>query len=235
MKKTTLYAVALVVVLALLAGVLVWIKQQEPETVIMPERENEDAQNNQNTSHFVTDVDPDVSHWQTKETEFFTIKFPKEWYWLESNLEKTGYHSMIITNNPEFPIDKYADIGIFTGGDYPMIVKNDSEIIISTNNLGWVTANAGSPYEFMESEINRVKKNYLNPSAECNYVSNLKDVPLIVKCSYIDSNNQKVITYYSSQTKRTFAYSARMAQENNLDIASILEQIARSFVQKKDF
>jgi hypothetical protein len=49
---------------------------------------------------FVTDVDPDVSHWQTKETEFFTIKFPKEWYWLES----------VITNNPNFEIDRYTDI-----------------------------------------------------------------------------------------------------------------------------
>ena len=35
------------------------------------------------TMQFVTDVDPDVSHWQTKETKTFTIKFPKEWHWIE--------------------------------------------------------------------------------------------------------------------------------------------------------
>ena len=51
------------------------------------------TQNGEKQPRFVIDVDPDVSHWQTKETEFFKIKFPKEWYWIESDLKEptSGY------------------------------------------------------------------------------------------------------------------------------------------------
>lgn len=226
--------VSALVVLVLLGGaVLVWEKQTGEILLQNQVKEVEKVMNEPQV--FVTNVDPDVSHWQTKETEFFTIKFPKEWYWMESDLKETGYHSTVITNNPDFPISEYPDIGIGTGGNYPIVLRNAFEIVISTNGLGWVTLDAGSPREFLELEMDRVKK-YVNSSAECSYIPNLKDTPLISRCSYIDAiSSQRVITYYSADIKRTFAYSARMTKENNVNLEPIFELIIKNFVRKNDF
>lgn len=226
--------VSVLVALLLVGGVaLVWEKKTT-ETVPQNQVKEEEKTTDEHQV-FVTNVDTDVSHWQTKETEFFTIKFPKEWYWMESNLKETGYHSTVITNNPDFPISEYSDIGIGTGGNYPIVLRNAFEIVISTNGLGWVTLDAGSPREFLELEMDRVKK-YVNSSAECSYISNLKEIPLISRCSYTDAiSSHRVITYYSADTKRTFAYSARMTKENNVNLEPILELIIKSFVRKNDF
>lgn len=163
---------------------------------------------------------------------------------MESDLTKTGYHSQVITNDPNFPIDKYSDIGVFTGGSYQVfsengkyesIPLNNSEIVITTNGLGDVTSNSGTPREFMEGEIARLKKD-LYPEMECHYTSSFTSVPLTAFCSFLDSNGQVVGTYYSSYANRTFAYTARLSQENNLKdtIEHTLEQIAKSLVQKRD-
>ena len=189
--------------------------------------------NNQET--FVTNVDMDVNHWQTKKTEYFTVKFPKEWYWMESDLEKTGYHSEVITNNPHFDIDKYADISVFTGDSYQMSFKDNSEIIITMNGLGEATSNSGTPREFMDGEIARLKKDY--QEMKCHYTSSLTSVPLTAFCEFSDSNGEVVDTYYSSDTKRTFAYTARITQENELrdSMEYILEQITKSRVRENGF
>jgi hypothetical protein len=97
-----------------------------------------------------------------KETEFFTIKFPKEWYWLESDLEKTGYRSRVITNNPNFEIDKYADI---RGGTYHMTAQDgtltsiplqDSEVVISFD--GAATSNVGTPEQSLNATLQSMKR-----------------------------------------------------------------------------
>ena len=199
------------------------------------EKDTSSQERDDTTTVFVTDVDLDVDHWQTKETEFFTIKFPKEWYWMESDLEKTGYHSEVITNNPHFAIDKYPDISVFTGDSYQMFSKDNSEIIITMNGLGEATSNSGTPREFMEGEIARLKKDY--PEMKCHYTSSLTSVPLTAFCAFSDSNGEVVDTYYSSNITRTFAYTARLTQENGMrdSVEYILERIVKSRLQEKNF
>lgn len=245
MSKKTLILVILLFSLAVLGGVLAYrvrIFRQSAETVQnVPgdgsnegNKEESGGRPEDRTTRFVTDVDPNVTHWQTKETEFFTIKFPKEWYWKESNREKTGYYSQVITNNPDFDIDSYSDIGVFTRYEYSLKFRNDSEVIISTNNLGDITSNSGTPSEYIKLEMERVEKS--NNSARCGYVSDEKNIPLMASCFFVDSeNDQKVQTFYASYKKRTFAYTARTIGNSNLDLEGILRKIAESFFQKKDF
>lgn len=219
----------LLLIMLLIGGGIFWVWQSRSVTapvVTEPVVVNE-------STKYVTDVDPDVSHWQTRETEFYTIKFPKEWYLKESDAIKTGYRSVVITNNPDFDIDKYADISLGVEGDYPLALESSSEIVITTNNLGWVTSDAGNPREFLESVIHRVTDAF--PSADCSYVSNPTDVPLIAKCLYVVSNSQKVVTYYISKPEQTFSYTARMANENTLDVEPILRNIFMNIVQRKNF
>lgn len=231
--------VGVVLLLVLLLGV--WLAQKVSKRTEIPVSQEQtiDQGNDQNVQEFVTDIDPDVNHWQTKETEFFTITFPKEWYWLESDLVKTGYHSQVITNNPNFDIDKYSDIGVFTGGNYRIVSENgeseplllrDAEIIISTNGLGSVTSNTGTSYEFMTSEIKSVRDVY--KSAECYYTSDITNIPLTAYCSYIDQNSQRVETYYISNEKHTFVFTSRTVRSNNLILKDTLEKIAKSFIVK---
>ena len=181
---------------------------------------------------FVTDVDPDVSHWQTKETEFFTIKFPKEWYWMESDLEKTGYHSEVITNNPHFDIDKYADIGIFTGGVYPLILTNDRQVIITTTSAS--TEDAGSPQDSINAIVNTPREYAPDPSEVCKQISSSGNVPVTAFCSFTDrDHNQKVQTYSIAYNTTTFSFSARTTENNDATVMeSILEKIAKSFTIK---
>ncbi len=205
----------------------------------------------QRQEEFVVDVDPDMNHWQTKETEFFTIKFPKEWYWLESDPTKHGYpsdsgRSRIITNNPNFNIDRYADISIFTGGEYLLtstsegiksmsLPLNDTEIVIT--NKGWSTGDAGNPEESIKSVVRgltELRKN-IDKSATCERLSRPGIVPATAYCSFSDVNGQKVQTYYASYHLTTFAFTARTAEGNVStveNIKTILEKITKSLTVK---
>lgn len=167
-------------------------------------------------AEFVTDVDPDVSHWQTKETEFFTIKFPKEWYWLESDLEKTGYHSQVITNNFKFAIGRFSDISVFTGTSYRFIKSVEqstsiplkkTEIVVSTNGFGWATTNAGTPYDFLEAKFASVRGMSLH-NTDCKYTSSTKESPLTAYCIF-EEDTQRVETRYISYPENTYALTSR--------------------------
>lgn len=243
-QKSVLYLGIFLFVAGITTGGVLWYaqkvqreeqraqKQMEEEQKQVQE-ELEKKQEEQQNQKFVTDVDMNVNHWQTKETEFFTIKFPKEWYWMESDQQKTGYYSQVITNNPNFDIEKYADIGVFTRDSYSLNFKNDSEIIISTDGSGDITSNTGTPFDYMKSEIKRRKELY--PSTECKYTSKVGDIPLTVYCSFMDyANNQLMQTYYISYKNHTFGYTARTNKENNnTNMKDLLEEITRNVVWKK--
>jgi hypothetical protein len=176
------------------------------------------------TPKFVTDVDPDVSHWQTKETEFFTIKFPKEWYWLESDLEKTGYHSKVITNNPDFDIDKYADIAVFSGvGPKPPINLADTEILIT--DRGVPTSNAGTPLDSLDSIFELARYNY--PAVNCIRPDSLKTLPIVAWCSAHYPEDQTQLSYYVIDNSLALTLTARMRGESDT-LQPIVEKIARS-------
>lgn len=216
MNKSNILITAGIIVIILLAGGIFLSK----------ERGNQGIQ---------VEIDPNVDHWQTKETEAFSIKFPKEWYWMESDPTKHGYpsnsgRSYVITNNPDFDIDKYSDIGIFSGGDYPVILTSDSEVVISHG--GWATTNAGTPRDFMEGELKRVKED-VNHFAKCHYVSDIYSIPLTAFCSFVDEkNNQKVDTYYISYEKLSLGFTSRTTTKNTLELEPILGEIARSYALK---
>jgi hypothetical protein len=248
MRKKAI-VIAIIVILAILFGGMFWYGkkvQEKQKTDDMPvSNQQQDQRQTPAEEKFVTDVDPDVNHWQTKETEYFTIKFPKEWYWLEPDPRETEYRSQVITNNPNFQIDRYPDISVFTGGAFQFssddkkhqsLPLNPSEVVITTSGLGGVTSNSGTPREFMDGEITRLKRD-LYPEMKCHYTSSLNSIPLTAFCSFLDSNGQIVDTYYVSHPKRTFAYTARITQENSIkeNMEYILEHIAESMVPKKDF
>lgn len=225
----------LILTLALAGGVF-WLKQtQEKQGIPTEEHPTQVSQNLEAQPRFVTEVDPDVSNWQMKATKYFTIRFPKEWYLIESDLKETGYYSVVITNNPDFDIDKYADIGMGVSWDYPLVLSDNSEIVITTNNLGWVTNEVGTPREFMDWQIDSVEKK--NPNATCHYTSDQNSVLLTALCRYKDVKDQVVTTYYVSQSQRTYAYTAVVTQGAiiNKSIESILEQIAKNVISAKEF
>lgn len=238
-SKKLVIAIVVLIAFIVAGGWFRYAKQKGSENTLPDNSIANTAQDTEETkgmTRFVTDVDMDVSHWQTGGTEFLSMKFPKEWYWVEISPEKPGYFgAYVISNNPNFPLAKYSDIGRFTGYDYSsFVLNNDSEVVVTTNNLGAVTSNSGTPREFMDGEIARLKKD-LYPEMECQYTSSLTNIPLTAFCSFIDNNNQRVETYYVSMVKRTFAFTSRTTITNNADTKSILEKVAQSLQLKKDF
>lgn len=246
MQRKYIFLIIGIVIAALLAGGMVWYgsnirideqyaskEVQESEKSELQEPEKIRSDETQQQKKFVTNVDPDVNHWQTKETETFRVKFPKEWYWLELAPEKSGYYgSHIISNNPDFPLVQYPDIEIFTGSNYSLIFTNDSEVVVTIR--GWSTGDEGTPQQSIDSEIRRVKED-VNPSATCEfpYLSNRKSVPLTAYCSFINEDHQNVQTYYIAYNKTTFGFTARTTEHNAVQ-KDILEKIARSFTVKDD-
>lgn len=217
--------VGICVAIILIAGIGFWKWENEKKTSSMPQ-EQVKQQGQLEHQDFVVDVDSDVSHWQTKETEFFTIKFPKEWYWLESDREKTGYYSYVITNNPNFDINKYADIAIFTGGDYPsLVLANDTEAVISFD--GSATSDAGTPQDSMGSIFELAKKN--NPSVDCG-VSNNKIIPFTAHCT-ATYNSQLQQSYYVINREISITSTTRTTKDT-LAKKEILDKIADSIILK---
>jgi hypothetical protein len=183
---------------------------------------------------FVTDVDMYIDHWQTKDVGSFSVRFPKEWYWVEVPPEKPGYYGYrVISNNPGFPLDKYQDIGIFTGDDYPLVFSDDTELVVT--DRGWPTENSGSPRKSLDSEMRRIKED-VNPLAACEYLSDPRSVPAAAYCSFVNSVGQRIQTYYLAYNMTTFAFTSRTTENNAARMKDILEMIARSFtVKNKSF
>ena len=202
----------------------------EQKDVASPQGKDEPSKESYNKTEFVTDVDPDVNHWQTKEIETFSVKFPKEWYWLASDLKKAGYYSEVITNNSNFDINKYSDIGLFAGGSYPLILTNDAEIVVTLR--GWSTRDSGTPQESIDAIVNTPMGYDPDTSETCKQTSPSGVVPTTAFCSFADKNHQKVQTYYIAYNTTTFAFTARTTENNITDQRGILEKIAKSFTVK---
>ena len=176
------------------------------------------------TTVFVTDVDPDVNHWQTKETEFFTIKFPKEWYWMESAHSESEGYSRVITNNPNFPINKYAEIGLSMGADYT--VANDTEVVIPFGASA--TSDVGTPQQSIDSSLWMAKKQ--DASAACGYLSSMS-IPVVARCLFMDKNDQKAQLYFIANKMSKIVFQVRTTKSNTLQ-KGILDTMAKSMVVK---
>lgn len=212
-----------VLAIALLIGgaVFIWSKQQKTKDSVVSQVQNqkEDVRNNENMPHFVTDIDPDVNHWQTKETEFFTIKFPKEWYWIEATPPAPQYgRSSIITNNPNHPL-QYPDHGMFDD------VVNNTEVVITNN--GSATSDAGTPVDSLNSLIKSAEER----NAKCVRLSE-SSIPLIASCVEKDQNHQMYHSYYIINEITSLFLTAHTS-DNTIISEEILERIARNLKMKK--
>lgn len=244
-KKTLIFSV-LLFSLAVLGGVLSYrsrILWQSAETVQDAPKdgvnEGKNGESEGGTIQFVTDVDPDVSHWQTKETKTFTIKFPKEWHWIEF----LGYDdqgsggSYVISNNPNFPLKEYSDLSIFPNRSYKLVLKNNTEIVIDFNlyDYGPNTSSFGNPLDpVSDSNTFFYLVPRINSTAECE--------PLLVQegnstnmtsvyCSIDQENHQRDIVYYRASKMFSLMLTMKSTDQLSIDPA-ILKDIAESFVLK---
>ena len=196
----------------------------EQKDVASPQGKDEPSKESDNKTEFVTDVDPDVNHWQTKETEFFTIKFPKEWYWMESAHSESEGYSRVITNNPNFPINKYAEIGLSMGADYT--VANDTEVVIPFGASA--TSDVGTPQQSIDSSLWMAKKQ--DASAACGYLSSMS-IPVVARCLFMDKNDQKAQLYFIANKMSKIVFQVRTTKSNTLQ-KDILDTMAKSMVVK---
>lgn len=245
MKKLSIRNLALIVLVAvaiLAIGVFSFQNRpQDPESIVEVS-ENEGNQENQNDSdqEFVTDIDMNIDNWQTKETEFFTIKFPKEWYWMESSREKTGYRSYVITNNPNFDIDRYADIGVFTGGRYLFTSESegiesrslplkDTEAVISFTIRS--TKNSGTPQDSLDYILRSAKED--ETPVQCELLNN-KMIPYEAYCSVVYEDNQLQQSYHIINELHSLVFSARTVEDTFVD-KKVFDAIAENIILRESF
>ena len=237
MKRSHLI-IAVLFAAALGMGVFVW-QNQAGRQVVREQSGEEIGASIDEQKQFVVDVDPDVSHWQTKETESFKVKFPKEWYWVEfPGYDNQGSgSSFVVSNNPAFPLAEYSNKGIFPDRSYELILKNSTEIVVDFDiyDYGARTSSSGNPQD-PQSELNRFLRLVprINSTAICEPLFDTFDMRLgmvSASCSIKQEHHQKNFVFY----KATRAFSL-MVTMKTVDTAlvdsSILRNIAESFVMK---
>jgi hypothetical protein len=221
LSSRNLTLITLVVIAVLAVGVLAFQNRvQEPQEIVEVSKSEESQENkNDNDQKFVTDVDMNIDNWQTKETEFFTIEYPKEWYFLESR---------VITNNPNLNINKYSDIGLFSGGDYPMVLGSDAEFFIAFN--GFPTSNSGTPKDSM----NYIRDSVLetDSSADCKKIQvENTSVSLLVACHLTDREGYAIRKYGVINERVSITMTVGMTK-NTIANTEIFDKIAQSIVLK---
>ncbi len=207
--------ISAVVALVLIGGVvLVWEKkgiQEKAKDQSLSQEEN--IQTSDKNEVFVTDVDPDVSHWQTKETEFFTTKFPKEWYWIEEEalIPTSGFSpDGIITNNPSLPL-RYPEVGVND-------IVNNTEVVIGYGILFTST-----------DDIVTVGVEDMSPVEGCKFLSDAESVPIIKSCTLKYDNHQVEQVYHTIYKNMTVFLNVRTTDDTSVS-NSILEDIARNII-----
>ncbi len=222
MKKS--YLIVAVLFFAVLgAVVLVWERQKNQQISLNPE--NDIAMDADN---FILDIDPNTDLWKTQETEFFTIKFPKEWYWIES--ESSGYRSRIITNNHDLNITKeYPDIAIYGKG---IPGRDDRELMVTfqgglTQEIDDKTVEAEKIINQRGTEISDLMRN--NYGLECS--KNFDPSRLILECDYL-SEDQMVQNYYVINRRMTLSVAVRK-NSINFDEDDTIKKIIRTIQLKE--
>ena len=231
LSTRTLAIISLIAIAILALGVFVIQRVYNTPLSIVKNKVEQKENPKTNNETFITDVDMNIDNWQTKETKFFTIKFPKEWYWLESKHGESEGYSEIITNNPNFEIDKYADIGLFTEGKYlftsvsegaesESIPLQNDEVVISFR--GTPTSNSGTPQDSMNSKMTKRSVN----DYDCGQ-DNTKTLPLRGHCFFTTDYNEKIYTHYVITEKISLAITARTTA-NTMIANDVTEKIAGS-------
>lgn len=136
-----------------------------------------------------------------------------------------GY-SRVITNNPNFPINKYAEIGLSLGADYA--VANDTEVVIPFGASA--TSDVGTPQQSIDSSLRAAKKQHA--SAACGYLSSMSDIPVVAHCLFMDKNGQKVQLYFIANKISKIVFQVRTTGSNVLQ-KDVLDTMAKSMVVKE--
>jgi len=237
MKRISIQIIIFVVigVFAVLALILFALQKEETSSEtflpIAKDEKNKEGDFRQKEEVFVTDVDMNIDNWQTKETEFFTIKFPKEWYWMESDLEKDGCYSRVITNDPDFDIGKNACISIGGGIGQPMSLEGETEILITFSGIA-VTSEVGTPEESIHWQIERAKE-FLGSNVSCVYIeAESENNDPEAYCTAVNEKDQKVQAYYTLGKSFTYAFVMWTDIHNEVVKRDILERVAKSLIEK---
>lgn len=236
MHRSKALITVLLAFLLLGGGFALWkMRSVKPEIDQQPQDDTvgvENVQNIEGADRFVTDVDPDVSHWQTKETEFFTIKFPKEWYLVETDQKVNSDYSIAITNNQKFPINKYPDMRFFPGHDYAISFDDLGERGIVIAFRVDSTQNSGTPRDSIDWQIESAKKSRFD--VKCSQEKNTNENTLVAYCAFIardgeKAESRKVQTYFRADKINTTKVTGWTI---NKDILSkdILGKISQNFV-----
>lgn len=173
-----------------------------------------------------TTVDLDVDHWQEAERRgFFSIRFPKEWYWRTSD-PNSGYRTNILTNDPGFEISKYPDLGL---GESGLVIENNRAFVIMF--YGSPTVEIDNPEKSTENIINGsfseksewVKKSY---NAVCGTLAKKSRVESVLLCTYA-KNNQVFRKYFIANRRITVSLTVQM-QPDNIVSTDIFDTIANN-------
>ena len=235
MSKKTLILAA-VLVLAALGGWLLFrgqrnvqnVPKQPPVASEQPVEPPKTVENPVEPPEFQTTVDPNVDHWQTKETEFFTIKFPKEWYWLELPAKNlSGIH--VITNNQRFHLSENLEIGLFAeiGDQTPIKIHNNAEFVMAER--GVPTTNAGTPEDSLKSVFSLAKSNY--PDVKCGRFTEQGVLPIQAWCTAVYPDHQMQQTFYSIDKVWSLEKSA-WTTDTTIVKRDDLKKVAESFMLK---
>lgn len=234
-RKALILSIPMILVILLLGGwfVLRWknlqnAKKQLPRASGQMAQTPQAVESPEKTPEIQATIDPDVNHWQTKETETFSVKFPKEWYWVElPSKNQSGVH--VITNNPKFPLSENLEIGLFAGiGDQtPIKIHNDAEFVMAER--GVPTTNVGTPEESLKSIFSLAKSNY--PNVKCGRFTEQGLLPIEAWCTAIYPDHQMQQTFYSidkvwSLEKSAWTTDATLVKRDDL------RNIAENFILK---
>ncbi len=168
----------------------------------------------------------DVAGWQIKKLEHYTIKFPSDWYWLETspvNDDARSFH--VISNNQSLDPEKFSESMIFSDiGPSPSVsLKEKTDIVVT--DWGVPTSNAGSPMDSINSRIELAKQNY--PSVVCDFPKDAEVIPLVASCKAVYENeHQAKKVFYIADEGITLIISFNTTEDTMVD-ENIFEEIAR--------
>lgn len=207
-----------------LIGVFFWFQKNSSDRA-----HNEKRINSINKQEFSPIVNQTISQWQTKTTEFFSIKFPRDWYWLENT--NSGYQSQIITNNPNLDITtQYPDIIFYDKG---ISGRDDEETFITFYGRPTqeIDNKKVTTKEVVDKKLQEITE-MLRGSYQTN-CSEMSDVTIrTLKCSRFD-NNQMIQSYYAVNRKITIIMIVRKNSiTDNED--EVIDNIVQTLVTRED-
>jgi len=237
MKKYTLSILVVLVALLAIGGWLWYGETKQKPTQSVPvktEVNNTDsAKTDQISDEVIKTCNDQQGSWLIKEAEMFSIKFPKDWCWVEL---KQNPQDQALIYKSNFDLSKDPYVGLDGEG---MTIENKDEVIVSF--YGWPTEQAlGLP----DSEISKLSEKDIiqkaltihgqelpkEYNAKCTQQTSGNQNQSILMCSYSNSG-QDVRKYFIANIKTTISLTVHRSAGNTLD-TTVFDGIAKSIVLK---